>query len=71
MRKPSAKKLLQNAIATEDWDLAALIIVAGSLEALHMMQAHQPATLTERAKQLIESLSPASQELQPALQVVT
>jgi len=52
MRRVPARRLLQHAFDTEDFDLAAMIIVTGSLDYLQLHQALKPMPLEERAKEL-------------------
>ena len=51
MARLTARRLLEHGIATGDYDLVALVMVAGSLEFLSMLQeaeAEEAATVEER-----------------------
>ena len=52
MARPSARRLMHHAVDSDNMQLAGLLILAGGLEFLHELQAHQPATIPERVRSL-------------------
>ncbi len=57
----SAKQMQQFAVRTANYDLLSLLIVAGSLEHIHAVQAHQPASVADRAGALVAAVVDAAQ----------
>lgn len=62
MAKPSANLLIDHGVATRNWELVALVLLAGTLEYLQEHQARQaePETLPDRVATL-QRLIPAPQ----------
>lgn len=62
----TAKQLQDFAARSANWELLSLLIVASSLEHIHAVQAHKPASIPERAAALVAALADAALTPQPA-----
>ena len=65
-RRPTAKQLMQHAVDADDMPLLAQILLAGSLEHLHDLQAHEPVPVGQRVTALRNFVNDAIRPPPPA-----